>query len=352
MRPAKRTKTAGMAKMNENEYKSLTEREAAEILAGMTAGRVDIVSHTSPDADTLGSALALAAVINENGGDAEVVCSDRVPEYLCFLTEGVCIRSTLREGARRVSADVASPSQLGAFERDAGTFSLMLDHHGTGEAFADNVTEPGAAACGEVVFRIVEILVSEYGMRVPRCVYSYIYAAISGDTGSFRFSNTTAETHRIAARLHEEGADTVRIAHNLHAVKTLGEIAALKLGLTNMKLLCGGRLAMTSATLPEMKACGIKDGDFSEADEMRSVLGVYVGVSLRESEPGVWRASTRANNGIDCAAVCAGFGGGGHREAAGCTLRGVDRDGAEAAMAEAFGRAIAEFGSDKKEKDE
>lgn len=325
------------------EYRALTEREAAALLAGMMNEKVDVVSHASPDADTLGCALALTAIINENGGDAAVVCSDRVPDHLCFLTDGVEISDALRDGARRVAVDIASPPQLGRLVDAAGTFSLMLDHHGRGETFADHVVEPGAAACGEVVFRVTEILGADYGVKIPASVYSYIYAAISGDTGSFRFANTTAETHRIAARLHEAGADTVRIAHDLHAVKTLGELAALRLGLANMKLLHGGRLAMTSATLGEMAENGIKDGDFSEADEMRSVLGAYIGVSLRESEPGVWRASTRANVDIDCAAVCAEFGGGGHRGAAGCTLRGFDRAGAEAAMEKSFGRAIEEF---------
>ncbi len=322
-------------------YEAITEREAARRLA--EARRVDIVSHISPDADTLGCALALAAVMNENGVDAQVVCSDAVPEYLRFLTVGVDVKSELRADACRVAVDVASPPHLGRFECEKETFSLMIDHHGRGDAFADNVVEANAAACGEIVFRIVKLLEQEHGMKIPDIVPSYIYAAISSDTGSFRFANTTPESHRIAAELHEMGAETVRIAYNLHAVKTRGALAAKKLGLQNMKILCRDRLALTSATLGELEACGVGPGDFSEADEMRSVMGVYVGVSLRESEPGVWRASTRANVDIDCAAVCGLFGGGGHRGAAGCTLSGVDRERAEAMMEAAFGAAIEEF---------
>lgn len=333
------------------EYAALTEREAAAMLAAATPAsplRADIVTHASPDADTLGCALALYSIINENGGDAAVVGTDPVPEYLRFLTEGVLISDSLREDAVRIAVDVASPPQLGKFQNDAGTFSLMIDHHGRGEAFADNVIEADAAACGEIIFRLAEILKTEFGMKVPLAAYSYIYAAISGDTGSFRFANTTAVTHRIAAELHEKGVDTVTIAHNLHAVKTRGEIAAKKIGFSNMKLLCKGKLAVTSASLSELKEAGVASGDFSLADEMRSVMGVYVGVSLKENEPGVWRVSTRANVGIDCAAVAAKFGGGGHKGAAGCTLCGYDRVSALDAIVDEFAAAIEEFELDEK----
>lgn len=321
-------------------FKAIPLREAAARIA--CAGCADVVMHASPDADTLGCALAVVAVINANGGDAAVVCSDKLPAYLEFLAEGVTVSGSLRDGAVRIAVDVASPTQLGRFAAEAGTFSLMIDHHGRGEAFADNIIVPDAAACGEIVFRIVEILAAD-GMRIPECVPTYIYAAISGDTGSFRFANTTPETHRIAAVLHEMGADTVRVAHALHAVKTPGAVAALRLGLVNMKILCNGRLAMTSATMSELRECGIAPGDFSEADEMRSVMGVYVGVSLRECEPGVWRASTRANVPVDCAAVCGIYGGGGHTGAAGCTIRAKTREEAEAMLEAPFRTAIEEY---------
>ena len=319
-------------------YKMLTEREAAKIIAG--AECADIAVHASPDADTLGCALALSAMINGNGGDARVVSSDPIPEYLRFLTEGVTLGDELRLGAEHISVDVASPPQLGRFSGLRDSFSLMIDHHGRGEMFADGVVEGDAAACGEIVFRIVGILRDEYGWSVPAPVPSYLYAAVSGDTGSFRFSNTTPETHRIAAALHEMGADTVRIAHNLHSVKTPGECRAHRLGLENMEFFLDGKLVITSATAEELAGNDIAPGDFSEADGMRSVLGALVGVSLKETEPGVWRASTRANVPVDCSAVCALWGGGGHTAAAGCTIHAESRAEAVKLIKEPFSEAI------------
>lgn len=324
-------------------YRIMTEREAAAYIAQVK--KADIAVHASPDADTLGCALALSSMMNGNGADARVVSSDEVPLYLRFLTDigktEVC--AELREGACRISVDVASPGQLGKFEGAKDTFSLMLDHHMRGEMFADGTVEADAAACGEIVFRILKLLVSEFGWKMTKDAPSYIYAAISGDTGSFRFSNTTPTTHLIAAELHEMGADTVNLAHALHAVKTPGALSAEKLGLMNMQVFLGGRLRITSASYEELCAGGIDPADFSEADLMRSVLGALVGVSLKETEPGVWRASTRANVPVDCAAVCGIYGGGGHTAAAGCTLHAASRDEAVEMMRAPFCEAIERY---------
>ncbi len=327
--------------MSERTHRAVGEREAAGIIAAAARGRVDVATHVSPDADTLGCALAFWALINENGGDAALVCPDRVPEYLRFLTEGVEIeiRDTLREGAFRLAVDVAAPRQLGALSGES--FDLMIDHHGTGEPFCDHVVEADAAACGEIVHRIIKLLRDEHGLRVPGAVPTYLYAAISGDTGSFRFSNTTSQTHRVAAELHELGADTVRVARKLHSEKTLSELRALRLGLTNMKLYYGGRLAITSATARELSENMLSQEDFSEADEMRSVAGTLVGAALRESSPGQWRVSTRSSSeAVDCAAVCAAFGGGGHKGAAGCTVYADTRERAVEIVVEAFAEAL------------
>ncbi len=317
---------------------AVTESRAAEILAAASGGDVDIATHVSPDADTLGCALALAALINENGGHARVVLTDTVPEYLKFLTDGAPTGMELRPGSFRLAVDVAAPRQLGALAGEK--FDLMIDHHGTGEPFCDNVVDAGAAACGEIVFRIIKLLRDTFGMRVPVSAATYLYAAISGDTGSFRFANTTADTHRAAAELHEMGADTVTVAHRLHAVKTLRELRAERLALSNMKLLFDGKLVATSASSKELAENGILPVDFAEADLMRSVSGALVGVSLRESSEGEWRVSTRSNvtggRSVDCAAVCARFGGGGHRGAAGCTVYANSAEAALAAVADAF----------------
>ena len=324
-----------------NSYNALTEREAASRLASMRD--VDIVCHVSPDADTLGCALALHSILNANGIHAEIACSDPVPEYLRFLTEDAIVSDFLRDGVTRVSVDVASPAQLGRFAPEAHTFSLMLDHHGRGEQYADHVVEPDAAACGEIIFRVTEILRDEHGFTVPAEAVTYIYAAISGDTGSFRFANTTPTTHRIAARLHEMGARTEWCAHNLHAVKTQKQLSARLTGLSHMRFCHDGKLAVTYATRSDMEYGGFGPGDFSEADEMRSISGVLVGVSLREVGDGEWRASTRANVPVDCASVCAHFGGGGHLQAAGCNLRAPDAESAIRMIAERFGTAIDEY---------
>lgn len=329
--------------MSAREYRTLTEADAADIIASIK--NADIFCHASPDGDTLGCALALRAIMETNGAHAEIKCCDPVPEYLRFLVAdaGINVDDKPRGGVFRVSVDVSSTAQLGRFEEIKDTFSLMIDHHERGDVFADHLVEPDAAACGEIIFRVAEIMESRHGFTIPVEAANYIYAAISSDTGSFRFANTTSVTHIIASRLHELGADTVRIAHNLHAVKMKKQVLAHKVGLENMRFFCGGRLAVTYASRADMASGGFGVPDFSEADEMRSIEGVYVGVALRETGEGVWKASTRANVDVDCAAVCAAFGGGGHRGAAGCTIEAKDAEGAVAAIADKFAFAIEEY---------
>ena len=327
--------------MSARAFVSLTEADAARIIAGLDAA--DIYCHASPDGDTIGCAAALYYIMRANGADAEIKCCDPVPEYLLFLTDGVKIDDKPRQGVCKISVDVASASQLGAFAAGRDSFLMMIDHHERGELFADGLVEGDAAACGEIIFRVAEILRDCHGYRIPVEAVDAIYAAISSDTGSFRFANTTSATHMTAARLHELGAHTVYIAHNLHAVKMKKQMLARRVGLEHMKFFCGGKLALTYASLDDMKNGGFEPSDFSEADEMRSIYGVYVGVALRETKTGEWRASTRANVDIDCAEVCAGFGGGGHRGAAGCSVFAADADEAAAIIAEAFERAIFKY---------
>ena len=332
--------------MSMREYRTLSESEAADIIAEIKDA--DIFCHVSPDGDTLGCALALRAVMEKNGAHAEIKCCDPVPESLRFLADGVNVDDKPREGVVRISVDVSSPEQLGGFSDIKDTFSLMIDHHERGGVYADNLVEPDAAACGEVIFRVVELLRDRHGFDIPVEAADYLYAAISSDTGSFRFANTTPDTHMTAARLHSMGARTVYIAHNLHAVMMKKQLFARRCGLEHMQFHCGGRLAVTYASLTDMEKGGFGASDFSEADEMRSVYGVLVGVSLRETKEGVWKASTRSSVDIDCAAVCAAFGGGGHKGAAGCTITSPTADGAIKLIADQFASAIEAYEHGKK----
>ena len=191
-----------------------------------------IIYHVRSDADAVGSAFALKELLRLMGINAFCACSDEVPERLRFLSEdtqgSVVPDMKMSFGHQRViSVDSASPSQLGEmFNILRKDVDIMIDHHGIGTVYADNYIDPKASATGEIIFAIAKKLLADGKIPfiTPR-VYNCVYAAISSDTGGFRFANVTPATHRMAAELIECGADSVDISHRLFESKTLKQMA-------------------------------------------------------------------------------------------------------------------------------
>lgn len=303
-------------------YRQLTVGDVCDILTGVKIA--DILIHVSPDPDAVGSAFALRGIMEKLGCDARVICADEASEMLNFLTQGIKISAEPREGASLITVDVASPDQLGhLWGMASGRILLMLDHHGTGQPFADGIIEPNVSATGEIIFKIArEFLRRGAFESLPKHIYTAIYASISGDTGSFRHSSTTAETHKIAAELLELGADARLCARKIHEEKPLSMIKAQKVAIDNIMLTEDGKFAAAVVSRDKREAAGLAYADFSEiSDLMRSISGVLVGASIREVDTeGEWRVSMRSVEPFDCSRICARFGGGGHKQAAGCMI--------------------------------
>jgi phosphoesterase RecJ-like protein len=194
----------------------------------------------------------------------------------------------------------------------------MIDHHGTGTPFADYCVLSEAAASGEIV---LELILSS-GVTLPRQMAVLLYAAISADTGCFRYSNTTKTTHLRAARLVEEGIDTAEINRQLYEAKSLSLLKAEKAGFERLHFYRDGRIAILTSPYALQQSLGLKDEHLGTlVDVARCVYGVEVAAAIREtSTPNTYRVSMRANVAFDVAAVAATFGGGGHTRAAGATL--------------------------------
>ncbi len=332
--------TAEVAK--DSLFPSLSARECAEFI--LTVEKAAVVPHRSPDADAVGSCMALVYIIRALGGEAVLLSPEKVPERLGFLTENEEILSEYDGGYTLISADVASPEQLGAFSALSGRFALSVDHHGVGESFAPNYTVPDAAACGELVFDIAEELIDMGKSLDDRRIWNAIFAAISGDTGSFKIGNTTANSFMCAAELKLLGADTEWVSRELHSVFTRSQIEAEKLALSKMKYFLDGKIAAAAISYGEITSNCLKNDDFSHiSDKLRGISGVLVGVSMREIEAGAWRVSMRANVAVDCASVAKHFGGGGHLKAAGCSVLAKTADEAVEILIPVLTRAVEEY---------
>ena len=311
---------------------------AHEVLALLkTPQPTCILFHARPDGDAVGSAFALAQWLSAMGSPAWCLCADEVPERLRFLTKGLQ-ESVLPEhcpstfsSARVISVDTASPAQLGAlWERFADKISLMIDHHGKGTPYADHYICPQAAACAEVVFD----LMAQAGTDVPAGAAALLYAGISSDTGCFRYSNVTRNTHLCAAALVESGIDAAEINRRLFEVKSKELLHAEHAGFERLALHDHGKIAVITFPYALRAELGLREEHLETlVDVARCVQGVEVAVAIRQSTPdGVFRVSMRANVDFDVARVAAAFGGGGHRRAAGATLMAVDIAAAERAV--------------------
>lgn len=288
-----------------------------------------ILFHRNPDADAVGSAYAMKKILADLGSRAWCVCGEEIPARLRFLCDAEQ-ESVLPENIptgfeieRIVAVDTASPFQLGRLSELYGDrVDLMIDHHGVGEPYADHYIRPDAAATGEIMFDLVKQLATDGLMQIDEALCIDLYAAISADTGGFRFSNVTADTHLRAAELMASGIDSAQINHLLFDCFSMEQLRARAAGISNLQLFADGKIAVITFPYAIKAALGLEDHHMSTlVDVARSLEGVMIAISVRQpGTDGSFHVSMRASCDYDVSEVCARFGGGGHERAAGCTF--------------------------------
>ena len=317
-------------------YKALTFRELCDRL--MPVAPTVIIFHDRPDGDAAGSAFALRALLTQLGSETYCVCADEVHHRCRFAVEGLC-DSVLPENLPRdfvpervISVDTASPAQKrgleGRFDR---AVDIMIDHHGMGEPYADYYVDANAAACGEIIYDVAEELIRRGAIKVlPERFCLLTYMAIATDTGCFKYSNTTPATHRRVAGLMDGSFDYAEVNFKLFDCRTSEELRVNAAAQSNMRYFFDGKLAVAALSYDQIVELNVPadhfDGLIATA---RSIEGVEVAVSVRQMSPEpLFRVSTRSNGDADVSALCAVFGGGGHKKAAGCSVSAPTLDAA------------------------
>lgn len=312
----------------------ITIQQAAARLQGMQ--RVLILSHRSPDGDTLGSAFALQYGLQKLGKMARVVCDDALPEkFGFFMKEGDSF-----EPETVVSVDVADKTLLGpGLEALYGRLELCVDHHKINrmDEVARYVDVQASATC-EIIYELLEIM----NVPVDARIADALYTGICTDTGCFQFSNTTPRTHRIAAELMERGAQAEWINRRMFGTKTKSRIQVERYVLEMMEFAYADRVALTVISQQLVQETGIAPDDLDGVAALpRQIEGVEVGITMREREDGSYKVSVRTVAAVDAAALCAKFGGGGHARAAGCALNG-ELETAKQKLLDAVGQALSQ----------
>ena len=301
------------------DYKVLSVRECAERL--LEIEKPLVIMHVRPDGDTVGAAAALMTVFHRLGKAPLWACSDPIPERLEFLLKN--FREAYRheyDSSSVVMVDIASRSQVGDLYDFLPRPTVMIDHHEVGEPYADNLIIPNSSSAGEVVMQLVEELSSMGKITLDKDLAYPIYAAISSDTGCFRYSNANPDTMRRGATLIETGIDAADINHRLFNSKTPRQIRAEGFVAEKIKTEFGGKVAYASITRRERRSLDVLMEHFETAiDVVRSVENVEIAFVVKEMDNGELKVSLRSN-GADVAAIAKHFGGGGHIRAAGCGI--------------------------------
>ncbi len=299
-----------------------------------------ILPHMSADGDAIASSLALGKLLESFGVPYTIYTEEPVPEELQFLGGSF---SPMPEAMPRVHTAIAIDCgdifRLGdrtpIFETAA--VRLVIDHHITNDGFGDqNLIDPAASSATEIVARLfMEADVPFEGAA------TLLYTGIVTDTGGFRFSNTTAETHRMAAALLEAGAEGAKVCHQIFEQNSLERLRLEAAVLHAMTITHEGRTAVglvSGALLSETGASDEDTGNLSGV--LRAIKGVETGVLLKERD-GQIKISMRTNRFLDAAALCKALGGGGHARAAGATVDGTLSEWKEKIIeiiGEAYGR--------------
>lgn len=307
------------------------EQAAARLLE---AGQVLILCHKNPDGDTIGCGAALCHVLNGMGRQAAVLCADPIPPRLSFtrprLFRGEFVPDLV------VAVDVAGVALLG----DAGLMhaysrhvDLCIDHHAGNGGYADcTLLDVSAAAAAELLWEVLQAMGAEITPLVADCLYT----GLATDTGCFRFANTTARTHRVAAGLIEAGARVEELNTILFATRSRGQMEAERIARSHLTYELEGRCAVIWLDRDETAASGADPADLDELTALPiGIEGVQVGLTFRQLPGGSWRVSIRTAKGVDACAIARRLGGGGHLRAAGCELLGTLDNARQAVLAEA-----------------
>ncbi len=295
----------------------------------LAAKRILLLSHTGPDGDTVGSVTALSRALQACGKETVCLCDIPIPERNQFICGTETYTTACIPGPEDlvVSVDVASPVMLGSLEKVFGQATdIRIDHHGQSTAFARyNYVEPEAAACAEIIYELITLLPCPLTPEIA----SPLYTALNTDTGGFRFSNTTPRTHKIAAALMEAGAEAAEICEILYENVTLESLRANALFTEKMQLYMDKKVLFVPITVADKARYGFSDEHIEGFSTLaRKITGVQLGMVLKEKDNGSFKVSMRSRKSVNCADLCALFGGGGHARAAGSN---VDADSFEEA---------------------
>ena len=295
-----------------------------------------ILTHKSPDGDTLGAGFALCEYLRRMGKKANVLNGEGFPDRYSFMYTG-CEPQEFEEQCV-IAVDIADTNLLGsglARYAGEGMIDLCIDHHISNKYFAkESYVDGRASAACLILYELFKLMGRPINSHIAMCLYT----GIATDTGCFKYENTIPEAHIAASELIKYDFGFSVVNRKMFDIKSKGRIQAENFATDNMEFFCGDKCAVIVLTTEMMDSCGIEPAEFEGmASIPLSVEGVEIGITIRQRHEQVYKLSVRTTETLDASAFCRQFGGGGHIRAAGCEIRGTLDEVREKVM-EAVGR--------------
>lgn len=312
---------------------NLSVSRAAELL--MQRDNITLLCHRRPDGDTVGSAFALYYALKTLGKEVRVLCADPLPKLYDYLYPGYKPGRILYEPVEYVVAvDVATAGMLGSLEERYGTMvDLCIDHHPSNSDYAaQTCLWSEAGACAEPVAAIIKAIGLPVSGRIAECIYT----GLATDTGGFRYSNTSAGSMRLAAEIMESGVDTALLNTRIFESESKAKVLAEAAMMSALQFYADDRIAVMPVTLAVRAATGVTGEELEDvAGIPRKIEGVLLGITIKEHEDEC-HISLRSKEPVNADEIAKAFGGGGHRFAAGCTIKASVEEAAGLLVAEAI----------------
>jgi bifunctional oligoribonuclease and PAP phosphatase NrnA len=286
-----------------------------------------VTSHQNMEGDAIGSMLALSELLKAAGKKVILLPPENMPDIYNFLPDSSKVK--LRKDLRGIKYDVACLVDCTDLDRlgqvKSGIYStrpiLNIDHHISNTNFGSvNWVDPHMSCSGEQIYHLFK----KMALPINKRAALYMYIAILTDTGSFRYSNTTAMTHEIAAELISLGVNPLNVYRKIYEEISPSSLSLLSSVLSTLNTASSGRIAWIRITRSMLKrhSSGLDDTqDF--VNFPRAIKGVKISIVFKETKKGVIKAGFRSNDGFDVNRIARHFGGGGHTSASGCTLKGT-----------------------------
>ena len=286
-----------------------------------TCDNITILTHKSPDGDTLGAGFALCRYLRKAGKMANVINADEFPDRYDFLYEGYEPQDF--EEKTVIAVDIADTKLIGsrlARYCEEGMVDLCIDHHVSNKYFAKyTYVNASAAATCQILYELFSFMGVSIDRQIARCLYT----GIATDTGCFKFENTTSAAHTACAELMKFGIDFASINRKMFDVKSRARIKIEQAVTNGMEYHFDGRCAIIAISTDMMKESGIEPAEFEGlASIPLQVEGVEMGITIKQRHENVYKISVRTVETIDASRFCQKFGGGGHIRAAGCEIEG------------------------------